>query len=78
MQISDSTYCGIQIAGGNTITTLTLQNIAITASATSGLQFNTNARGSGVASGVTVSNGGLVDQSRGAFTLTRQAGNVGW
>jgi Alpha-1,3-glucanase catalytic domain D1/Alpha-1,3-glucanase catalytic domain D2 len=78
MQISDSTYCGIQIAGANTITNLTLQNIAITASATSGLQFNSNARGSGVASGVTVSNGGLVDQSRGAFTLTRQAGNVGW
>jgi hypothetical protein len=77
-QISDSTYSGIQIAGPNAISNLTLQNIAITESATSGLQFSTNAKGSGMATNVTVSNGGLVDQSKGAFTLNRAAGDTGW
>jgi hypothetical protein len=78
LQISDPTYCGIQIAGANAVGNLTLQNIAITGSGTSGLQYTSNARGSGVASNVTVSNGGLDDRSKGAFVLTRQAGNTGW
>jgi Pectate lyase superfamily protein len=78
LQISDSSYCGLQIWGGNSITNLTLQNIAITGSGTSGIQFGAKANGSGTASAVTVSNGGLDDQVKGAFTLTRQAGDTGW
>ena len=78
LEISDSTYCGIQIAGGNAVGNLTLQNIAITGAGTSGIQFTSNARGAGVASNVTVSNGGLDDRSKGAFVLTRQAGDMGW
>jgi alpha-1,3-glucanase-like protein len=78
LDISDSTYCGVQIWGGNAITNLTLDTVAITTSGTSGLQFNSNAKGGGSASNVTVSNGGLDDQSKGGFNLTRQAGNTGW
>jgi hypothetical protein len=78
LQVSDSTYCGIQVAGPNATTNLTLQNVAITAPGTAGLQFTANARGSGLASNVTVSTGGLDDRSKGAFSLTRQAGNTGW
>ncbi|HWZ90843.1 MAG TPA: glycosyl hydrolase family 28-related protein [Polyangiaceae bacterium] len=78
LQITDATYCGLQIAGANAVSSLTLQNIAITGSGTSGIQFTSNARGTGVASNVTVSNGGLDDRSKGAFVLTRQAGDTGW
>jgi hypothetical protein len=78
MQISDSTYSGIQIWGGYAITNLTLDTVAITASGTSGLQFNANANGGGSAANVTVSNGGLDDESKGAFGLSRGAGDTGW
>jgi hypothetical protein len=78
VDISDSTYCGVQVWGGNAITNLTLDTVAITTSGTSGLQFNFNAKGSGSATNVTVSNGGLDDQSKGGFNMSRQAGNTGW
>ncbi|HWZ88666.1 MAG TPA: glycosyl hydrolase family 28-related protein, partial [Polyangiaceae bacterium] len=78
LQISDSTYMGIEIWGGNALSNLTLDTIAITNSGTSGIQFNYNAVGSGSATNVTVSNGGLDDQSKGGFNLSRQAGDTGW
>jgi hypothetical protein len=78
LTIQDSTYMGIQVWGANTITNLTLDTIAITGSGTSGMQFNSTAKGGGTATNVTVSNGGLDDQSKGAFNLARQAGNTGW
>ncbi|HTA89821.1 MAG TPA: hypothetical protein VK745_09610 [Polyangiaceae bacterium] len=78
MQISDSTYSGIQVWGGYAITNLTLDTVAITGSGTSGLQFNANANGNGSATNVTVSNGGLDDESKGAFNMSRGAGDTGW
>jgi hypothetical protein len=78
VDISDSSYCGIQVWGANAITNLTLDTVAITNSATSGLQFNFNAKGAGSATNVTVSNGGLDDQSKGGFNMSRGAGNTGW
>jgi alpha-1,3-glucanase-like protein len=78
MQISDSTYMGIQVWGGYAITNLTLDTVAITGSGTSGLQFNANANGNGSATNVTVSNGGLDDESKGAFNMSRGAGDTGW
>ncbi len=78
LQISDSTYCGLQIWGGNAVTNLTLQNIAITGSGTTGIQIGSTAKGGATFNTVTVSNGGLDDQSKGAFGLTRQAGDTGF
>jgi hypothetical protein len=78
LTIQDSTYCGVQVWGANTITNLTLDTVNITGSGTSGLQFNSTARGSGTATNVTVSNGGLDVQSKGGFNLARQAGDTGW
>ncbi len=78
LQISDATYCGLQIWGGNAITNLTLQSVAITGSGTTGIQIGGTAKGAATFSAVTVSNGGLDDQSKGAFGLTRQAGDTGW
>ncbi len=78
MQISDSTYMGIQVWGGYAITNLTLDTVAITGSGTSGMQFNANANGNGSATNVTVSNGGLDDESKGAFNMSRGAGDTGW
>jgi hypothetical protein len=78
MTISDSTYAGIDVWGPSAVTNLTLSNITITSSGTSGLAFNFNANGNGSATNVSVSNGGLNDQSKGAFNLSRLSGNTGF
>jgi len=78
LQITDSTYCGVQIWGGGAITNLTLDTVNISGSGSSGIQVNYNARGSALATGVVVSNGGLDDTSKGGFGFNRQAGNSGW
>jgi len=39
---------------------------------------NFDANGVGTATALTVTNGGLHDDSKGAFSWTRDAGNSGW
>ena len=76
--VQDSTYSGIQIQGKYRLDNLQLNNVTIDAPGTSGIRMNFDANGVGVAGGVVVSKGGMQDQSNGAFSWTRGAGNSGW
>jgi hypothetical protein len=79
--IESSTYAGIRLAGPNAISNLTLSAIAIDRPGTYGVEVTGNAKGKGEADGVVVSNapqGGLQDQSGGAWTFTKGGGDSGW
>ncbi|HMJ50456.1 MAG TPA: glycosyl hydrolase family 28-related protein [Polyangiaceae bacterium] len=76
--VQDSTFFGIQIQGANRIDNLRFQNVLISAPSTSGIRLNFDANGTATANGLVVTSGGMDDQSRGAFTWTRETGNSGW
>jgi hypothetical protein len=76
--VQDSTFFGIQIQGANRVDDLRFQNVLINAPSTSGIRLNFDANGTATANGLLVTSGGMDDQSRGAFTWTRETGNSGW
>jgi hypothetical protein len=78
LTIQEATFSGIHLQGPNRIDNLRFQNVAINSPGTNGIRLNSDANGSATANGVVVSQGGMDDQSRGAFTWTREAGNSGW
>jgi hypothetical protein len=76
--IQDATFYGIHIQGGNRVDNIRFQNVTITNPGAAGIRLNFDANGNAAANTVVVSKGGLDDQSHGAFTFTREAGNSGW
>jgi hypothetical protein len=76
--VQDSTFSGIQFQGPGRIDNLQFTNVTIDAAGTAGIRLNADANGAATATAVVVSKGGMDDQSKGAFTFTRQAGNSGW
>lgn len=76
--LNSSTYEGILLSYGQSITNLTVNNVQVNGAGTYGLNFN-NVTGSGNFSNVTVTgaaSGGLSNGSN--YTIVRGAGNSGW
>ncbi len=77
MIIQDPTFSGIHLQGRSRIDAR-FERVAISGAGTSGIQVNADANGVGTANTLTVTNGGLHDDSKGAFSWARGAGNSGW
>jgi hypothetical protein len=75
--LNSSTYEGILLSYGQSITNLTVSNVQINGAGTYGLNFN-NVTGSGNFSNVTVSGATSGGLSNSTYTIVRGSGNSGW
>jgi hypothetical protein len=78
MLIQDASFSGIHIQGGYRIDNLRFQNVNVVAPGTAGIRLNFDANGVATANTLVVTRGGMDDQSKGAFSWNREAGNSGW
>jgi hypothetical protein len=76
--IKDPTFSGIQLQGKFRVDNLRFERVQISGAGTSGIQVNSDANGTAAANGLTVTNGGLHDDSKGAFGWVRETGNAAW
>ncbi len=81
LEIADPTFAGIQFAGTNTTSGVTLDDVTVTNYQTQGIWITSEASGSATVTNVSISgtpNVGLQNDASSAFTLTRGSGNSGF